>query len=153
MEVVSLRPPVLPPRPFPAKSRHRKIGTDEHHKRRSFVRVFARKNDASNRNYDGRLVDENMIVLRMRIQEMKMAEENYEPPSGWMEWEKRYYANYNTDICEAVGFLQTQLTNMRPSLALGLVALVTLSVPISTAVAMSHLFEITKWILSGTHLV
>ncbi|GAB4840365.1 hypothetical protein Ancab_021131 [Ancistrocladus abbreviatus] len=40
--------------------------------------------------YNGRLVDENMIVLRMRIQEMKMMENNYEAPSDWMPWEKQF---------------------------------------------------------------
>ncbi|KAL6982114.1 hypothetical protein U1Q18_023730 [Sarracenia purpurea var. burkii] len=32
-------------------------------------------------------VDENLIVLRKRIHEMKMKERNYEPPSHWMEWD------------------------------------------------------------------
>ncbi|RDX90951.1 hypothetical protein CR513_27132, partial [Mucuna pruriens] len=43
----------------------------------------------------GRLVDENMIVLRLRIKEMKMLEANEEVPSHWMEWEKQYCADYD----------------------------------------------------------
>lgn len=35
-------------------------------------------------------VGENMIVLRKRIYVLKMAEEKYEEPSGWMEWERRW---------------------------------------------------------------
>ncbi|KAG7591732.1 hypothetical protein ISN45_Aa01g007250 [Arabidopsis thaliana x Arabidopsis arenosa] len=44
----------------------------------------------------GRTVDENMVVLRKRIHEMKMVERNYEPPSHWMQWEKRLYCNYES---------------------------------------------------------
>ncbi|KAK2652377.1 hypothetical protein Ddye_012233 [Dipteronia dyeriana] len=85
------------------------------------------------RNYGGdyreRIVNENMIVLRMRIRENKMLETRNEPPSNWMEWEKKYYANngYDEDVCEALGFLQNYLMNMRPSLALGSIALVALN--------------------------
>ncbi|KAK2652379.1 hypothetical protein Ddye_012235 [Dipteronia dyeriana] len=73
-------------------------------------------------HYGGRLVDENMIVLRMRIGEIKMLEKRNEPPSNSMEWEKKYYANngHDEDVLEAVGFLQNNLMNMRPDLALGL---------------------------------
>ncbi|KAJ4961141.1 hypothetical protein NE237_021051 [Protea cynaroides] len=55
------------------------------------------------------MVDENMIVLRKRIHEMKKMEKNQEPPEDWMEWEKKYYRHYNSDVYEAVGLLQTQL--------------------------------------------
>lgn len=98
-------------------------------------------------NHDGKLVDEDMIVLRMRIHDIKMTSDQNEPPSNWMEWEKRYYANYNSDICEAVGLLQTQLMNTRPSLALGMLALITLSVPFSAAALMSPFLDIFKGML------
>ncbi|KAK1374629.1 Mediator of RNA polymerase II transcription [Heracleum sosnowskyi] len=101
-------------------------------------------------NYSGhRMVDENLIVLRKRIHEMKMIERNYEPPAEWMDWEKRYYASYDAYICEAMGFLQSQLMNTRPSLAIGIVALVALSVPTSTALLMSHFFDIVN---AGIHM-
>ncbi|XP_010256002.1 PREDICTED: uncharacterized protein LOC104596483 [Nelumbo nucifera] len=153
METITLRSPLLPPPPRPdsIKPRHRKSANYDHQNKKS-VRVFAGKRDAYNRDYNGRLVDENMIVLRKRIHETKMIERNYEPPSDWMEWEKRYYVKYDSDICEAMRLLQTQLMNTRPSLALGMMAMVTLSVPLSTAVTLSHLFEITKCFLSGLHL-
>ncbi|CAK9152343.1 unnamed protein product [Ilex paraguariensis] len=100
------------------------------------------------RYYDGRLVDKNIIVLRMRIKEMKMMETSHEPPSDWMEWEKKYYEHYYEDVCEAVGLLQSYLMNTRPSLALGMAALVALSVLISTFVVMLNVIEIAKGVFS-----
>ncbi|XP_050374257.1 uncharacterized protein LOC126791812 [Argentina anserina] len=106
-------------------------------------------------NHDGKLVDEDMIVLRMRIREIEMTEtsDRNGPPSHWMDWEKRYHANYGSDVYEAVGLLQSQLMNTRPCLALGMLALVTLSVPVSTAALMSPLLNTIKGILAnGFHL-
>ncbi|KAF7827703.1 putative Mediator of RNA polymerase II transcription subunit 18 [Senna tora] len=90
----------------------------------------------------GRLVDENMIVLRKRIHEMKMMEKNYEPPSDWMEWEKRYYTSYDSIICDVMGVLQRNLMNTRPSLALGMMALIAMSVPTSSAFLLYHLLDL-----------
>ncbi|KAF1879272.1 hypothetical protein Lal_00047946 [Lupinus albus] len=106
----------------------------------------------ADQNFGGRLVDESMIVLRKRIHEMNMIERNYEAPSDWMDWEKRYYTSYDSIICESMGFLQTQLMNTRPSLALGVMALVALSVPTSTALVLFHLVDFTKVALAGIHL-
>lgn len=111
------------------------------------------RRDAHDRNCRGglqhRMVDENMIVLRKRIHEMKMIERNYEPPENWMEWEKKYYTSYDSYICEAVGVLQAQLMNTRPSVVLGTMALIALSVPTSTALLCFHLMEITNGVLAG----
>jgi len=104
---------------------------------------------SADQNFSGRLVDEGMITLRKRIHEMNMIERNYEPPSDWMEWEKRYYTKYDSIICEAVGVLQTQLMNTRPGLALGAMALVAISVPTSSAVVLFHLVELAKAVLAG----
>lgn len=98
------------------------------------------------------LVDENLIVLRQRIHEMKMVERNYEPPEEWMEWEKRYYASYDSYICEAMGLLQAQLMNTRPSLALGIMALIAVSVPTSTAMVVSRLVDVITSVLAAIHL-
>ncbi|TXG57242.1 hypothetical protein EZV62_018555 [Acer yangbiense] len=100
-------------------------------KRVSKAKVFATRD----RDYQGRVVDESMIVLRKRLHEMKMVERNYEPPTEWMEWEKRYYTSYDSIICEVMGVSQSCLMNTRPSLALGMLALVLLSVPTSTAMS------------------
>ncbi|KAK6922226.1 hypothetical protein RJ641_012733 [Dillenia turbinata] len=118
---------------------------------RKMVKVLASRRDPYGREYDGQKVDENMIVLRKRIHEMKIAENDYVAPSHWMDWEKKYYyGNYDSDICEAVGMLQSKLMNTRPSLALGLVALVALSVPTSTVLLGFHLMKmINTMILAG----
>lgn len=100
-------------------------------------------------NYSSRLVDENMIVLRKKIHEMKMVERNYEPPAEWMDWEKRYYTSYDSFICQVMGLLQSQLMNTRPSLALAFMALIVFSVPASTFMVLSHLMEITKGALTS----
>ncbi|KAK9091724.1 hypothetical protein Sjap_024901 [Stephania japonica] len=110
------------------------------------VRVLAKAYDW---DYGGRLVDESMIVLRKRIREMKMVERNYKPPKDWMEWEKQCYTSYDSNVCYAMGLLQTQLMNMRPSLALGMAALVALSVPTSTFFILFHLIGVTNGIFSG----
>ncbi|WP_248793031.1 hypothetical protein, partial [Escherichia coli] len=77
-----------------------------------------------------------------------MEEANYEAPSNWMEWEKKYYANYDSDVCEAVGLLQTQLMNTRPSFVIGTAVLLVLIVTTSTAMVSVQFIEIAKWILS-----
>lgn len=120
--------------------------------RRRKTSILASRRGAADRNFGGRMVDENMIVLRKRIQEMKMMEKNYEPPSDWMEWEKRYYTSYDSIICEAMGVLQRKLMNSRPSFALGIIALIAMSVPTSSAFLLFHLVEMSKQILSGVAL-
>uniref|UniRef100_A0A7N0VAY5 Uncharacterized protein n=1 Tax=Kalanchoe fedtschenkoi TaxID=63787 RepID=A0A7N0VAY5_KALFE len=79
----------------------------------------------------GRMVDENLIVLRKRIHETKMIEKNYEPPAEWMEWEKKLYTSYDSMVCEAVGMLQARLMESRPSRVLAMALLISLSVPAS----------------------
>ncbi|KAE8687371.1 xylosyltransferase 1-like [Hibiscus syriacus] len=118
----------------------------------------ARRSDSDDPNsYCGgrrrRPVDENMIVLRKRIHEMKMIERNYEPPADWMEWEKRYYTIYDSIICDVLGVLQSMLMNTRPSFALGMVALMVLSLPTSAAFVVLHAVYVTKRIVeTGIHL-
>ncbi|KAK9271657.1 hypothetical protein L1049_002020 [Liquidambar formosana] len=106
------------------------------------------RRETNGRDYWGKQVDESMIVLRMRIWEMKMLNTSHAPPSNWMEWEKRYYSRYGSDVCEAMGLLQSYLMKTRPSLALGMVALIVLSVPISTMVVMYNAIDIARVILS-----
>lgn len=109
-----------------------------------FVPIMASKRGSADQNFGGRLVDESMIVLRKRIHEMNLIERNYEAPSNWMEWEKRYYTNYDSIICEAMGILQTQLMNTRPSVAIASMALVAITVPTSSALLFLHLFDLVK---------
>ncbi|KAK4430286.1 hypothetical protein Salat_1329300 [Sesamum alatum] len=91
---------------------------------------------------DHKLVDENMIVLKMRIQEIKRKEEENQAtttPNSWMEWEKQWCKNYESDVYEVVGFLQVLLMNTRPSLVLGLLALLMFSTSTSLALALRSL--------------
>ncbi|KAG0491434.1 hypothetical protein HPP92_004835 [Vanilla planifolia] len=97
----------------------------------------------------GQKVDEDMIVLRLRIHEMRAIERNEEPPSHWMEWEKRCFSSYAADVCMAVGFLQTLLMSTRPSFAVALVLTFALSVTSSGFLLLCHLQGILGFILSG----
>ncbi|XP_022725978.1 uncharacterized protein LOC111282234 [Durio zibethinus] len=126
-----------------------------HHRNKAISRkiLAMRRSEAHDQNCSRRLVDENMIVLRKRIHELKMIQRNYEPPADWMEWEKRYYTSYDSIICDVLGVLQSQLMNTRPSLALGMLALIMLSVPTAAALTFFHLMEITKGVVAAIHLI
>ncbi|KAK6922234.1 hypothetical protein RJ641_012741 [Dillenia turbinata] len=143
MKAVSLSSPSLRP-----CSGHRKII------QRKNYRTLASRREAHEPNYDygGRLVDESMIVLRKILHEMKMVERNYEPSSHWMDWEKRYYTSYDSVICKVVGFLQSQLTNTRPTLASVFMALLTFSVPTTMAILFYQMLKLTKLITAAIHL-
>ncbi|KAJ8770288.1 hypothetical protein K2173_012758 [Erythroxylum novogranatense] len=109
--------------------------------------ISASRRDAYDpRDYNGKVIDENMIVLRKRIHEIKLAERSYdENPSEWMSWEKKYYSGkYSSDVCEAVGLLQSMLMNTRPSLALGMVALLALAIPTSAVITTFRLVEMSQ---------
>ncbi|XVF85323.1 hypothetical protein PTKIN_Ptkin17bG0108500 [Pterospermum kingtungense] len=133
----SLASSALPLTPFSGHSLRRK---------KANIKISASKKDAYSPNFDDNLVDESMVVLRKRIHEMRMLEMRYEPPQHWMEWEKQYKRsnNYDCDVCEAVGYLQAKLMETRPSLALGMGALLLLSVPTSMAVVLFHMMAMMK---------
>ncbi|KAJ3694394.1 hypothetical protein LUZ60_009874 [Juncus effusus] len=99
---------------------------------------------AYNRETNGRdlrltNIDESMLLLRKRIHDTKLAERNYEAPSDWSEWEKKYYIKYGLDVCELMGFLQAFFINTRPSLGLGLMGLLLISVPMSTVMVFNFM--------------
>ncbi|KAI3516680.1 hypothetical protein L1887_15629 [Cichorium endivia] len=106
--------------------------------------VFAAKGDVGHH-----MVDENMIVLRKRIHEMKIVEGKYEPPSEWMDWEKRNYVSYTAYISEVMTVLQSMLMNTRPSLALGMMVLIALSMPVSSYVVISNAMGIVNGVLKA----
>lgn len=145
MEVSKLSSPNLLFRPFSPAKQGRK---------RSYTVLAMNNGGSGGRDYGGRLVDEDMIVLRLRMREARALEVCNNPPSDWMEWEKDYFADYkyNADVCEAIGWLQNFLLNTRPSVALGMVALVASSVAISTGLVFSQAVEIAATILSACHL-
>ncbi|WMV16904.1 hypothetical protein MTR67_010289 [Solanum verrucosum] len=94
------------------------------------------------------MVDENMIVLRMRIKDMKLLEtEKSGPPSNWMGWEKKYFSHYNEDVCEAIGLLQMYLMETRPALALGMLALICFSLSLSSYFLVHQVIQMAKFIL------
>ncbi|KAK9742530.1 hypothetical protein RND81_03G179400 [Saponaria officinalis] len=131
------------------KVRHREIAplcNKKQQRRRIITSIVAcRRKDHQDDFGDGRRVDEDMIVLRLRIKEIEKADkgEEFEAPSNWMEWEKKYYMHFHEDVVyEVVGFLQLIFMDMRPSLALGVVTLVMLSVPLSIGVLMLHCLKL-----------
>ncbi|KAL4582466.1 hypothetical protein LXL04_007016 [Taraxacum kok-saghyz] len=118
--------------------------TNLHYRAESFV-VSAKRGSDGRKN----IVDENMIVLRMRIREVEMEEIGDLPQTSqnWMGWEKRYYEQYNEDICEAMKVLQMCLMNTRPSLVLGVLILLMLSVTLSSGVVIYTFVSLVKWFL------
>ena len=136
--------------PLPIKT-HR-INTGKRNKYSLIVGSLRRSDSYDYYCEGGRLVDESMIVLRKRIHEMKMIERNYEPPEEWTDWEKQYYTSYDDYVCKFVGFLQSSLMNTRPSLALGMIFLLAISVPASTVVVWLRLIEVANGALSSLHL-
>ncbi|RDX82319.1 hypothetical protein CR513_36907, partial [Mucuna pruriens] len=125
--------------------RPQKVVSDGNSGRRSFI--CASKRDSFGQHYDGKLVDENMILLRMRIREIEVVEMKGKGPSDWTEWEKKYFGNYGSDVCEAVGLLQRMLMNTRPCYAVGMVALVTLTTSMSMLQLVFHLVQLAKGIM------
>ncbi|MQL89955.1 hypothetical protein Taro_022538 [Colocasia esculenta] len=92
------------------------------------------------RDFGGELVDENMAVLRKRIHDVRMTEKgDGGPPAHWMEWEKRHHGCYTAVACNAVAMLQGLLLNTRPSVALGVAALLAMSVPTSAIMVVLNL--------------
>ncbi|KAL2457532.1 uncharacterized protein Fot_56196 [Forsythia ovata] len=72
------------------------IGTKESKSKSNGKVLACRESGSYHSDYRaGRLVDENMIVLRKRIRERKKMERSYEAPADWMQWEKQYYAYYD----------------------------------------------------------
>ncbi|GMI70857.1 hypothetical protein HRI_000755000 [Hibiscus trionum] len=129
---------LLPPRPFAGNPLYRRTVN---------IRAMASKrSDPYSHDFDGKLVDESMIVLRKRIQEMKMVEESYEPPRNWMEWEKQYKREkYDVDVCDAMGSLQSKLMETRPGVALGMGLLLLFSLPTSMAALLFHVMPNLTW--------
>ncbi|KAI3816556.1 hypothetical protein L1987_16258 [Smallanthus sonchifolius] len=123
MQTCSFFHPLTPPgAPFCGKLQQPNRAFVNDHNRPA---TMAFKKDGS-----GKMVDENMITLRERIRKMKAEMETNDGadqrlPDDWMQWEKTYIYSgcYHSDVYEVVAFLQRFLMDIRPSVALGLVAL------------------------------
>lgn len=106
--------------------------------------------------------DENMIVLRMRIKKMKVIEgkkmkviegdDDDVAAAEWKEWERRVFTHYHEGVCESVEMLQSYLMNTRPSVALGVLALIAISLPFSSSVVLANALNLAKALLAGSHV-
>ncbi|KAL8472676.1 hypothetical protein ACS0TY_029120 [Phlomoides rotata] len=112
-----------------------------------------------NAHQDGSEVDENMIVLRMRIKKIKVLEsgggggEGAAPPSSdWSEWEKKVFTHYHEGVFDYMEMLQGCLMNTRPSVALGMMTLIAMSLPLSSSVVMMNVLKLAKGLLAGCHV-
>ncbi|KAM0015135.1 hypothetical protein Hdeb2414_s0033g00722521 [Helianthus debilis subsp. tardiflorus] len=115
MQTSSIIHPLTPPGiPFSGRLRQPK----------SQVTTALKKDGSS-----GKMVDDNMIVLRERIRKMKIddGDNKVRLPDNWMQWEKKTYTysgGYHSHVYEAIAVLQRFLMETRPSVALGLVVIV-----------------------------
>lgn len=141
---------ISPLRFHPLVFPQRRISLTQIKKQKKMMSVSAAASSSGKDHYygGGRLVDENMIVLRKRIHEMKMVERNYEPPSHWMDWEKRFYSSYDSVICDSVGLLQSFLMNSRPTVAITTLLLLLISVPVSSTAIAFRLLDLFHWLLA-----
>ncbi|XP_047165377.1 uncharacterized protein LOC124834671 [Vigna umbellata] len=142
MQATSLRSHVFLSKPL---SREHKVFSNVTTPRRSLI--CASKSDSFGHHYEGKMVDDNMILLRMRIREIETLETKGKDSSDWNEWEKKYFQNYDSDVCEAVGVLQRVLMNTRPSFALATFALLMLTTSMSMLQLAFHLVGYAKGIL------
>ncbi|KAI9088622.1 hypothetical protein K1719_029736 [Acacia pycnantha] len=114
---------------------HKLFTTTRHVKITRRKRRWSVSASSNKDSYDGKLVDENMIVLRLRIREIQMEKTKMMNGGGnWrmMEWERRYWQqNYASDVCQAVGMLQNLLMETRPCLAFSILLLVFFSTSLS----------------------
>jgi len=76
-----------------------------------------------------------------------MVEMKGKASSDWSEWEKKYFQNYGSDLCEAVELLQRLLINTRPSFALATFALLMLTISMPIFQLLFHFLAFAKGIL------
>lgn len=108
-----------------------------------------------------------MIVLKMRIKKLKVVESvggggggdggqesSAAPvaPAEWKEWEKRVFTHYHEGVCDTVEMVQSYLMNTRPSVAVGVAALIAMSVPLSTSVVFANALKVARALLAGCHV-
>ncbi|KAI3462583.1 hypothetical protein Pfo_019246 [Paulownia fortunei] len=107
---------------------------------------------------EGESVNENPIVLRLRIKKLKVLEANKNqdqarlPSSDWNEWERKLFTHYHEDVFEAMELLQSYFMKTRPSVALGVLALVAMSVPLSQSDFLGNALKVAKGLLAGCHV-
>ncbi|KAI4339461.1 hypothetical protein MLD38_024404 [Melastoma candidum] len=120
---------------------------------KSFPLVRARR-DLGDGDYAGRIVDDNMIVLRTRIRDLKISEEarcERAPFSGsqWTEWEEDYHElSCQKEGRGVIGFLHTWMMHQGPGSLMILVAILSLCTGITATWLVSAAMELARG-LSG----
>ncbi|KAL6848273.1 hypothetical protein ACP4OV_022401 [Aristida adscensionis] len=97
--------------------------------------------------------EDDMVVLRRRIHEVRAAECYRRPPAGWAAWEKEWYehGSYDASVRELVGALHAFLLRRRPAVAVGLLAAAALGVPASALLLAGHLLDAARGLASSLH--
>lgn len=85
------------------------------------------------------MVDDNMMILRKRIQSLRAQEKFSDMPAEWMEWERNAYASYRADICLLLSTIQSQLLTMRPGIALSIVSISLAIFPVASLLFLTAL--------------
>ncbi|KAH9534960.1 hypothetical protein CY35_17G029500 [Sphagnum magellanicum] len=85
------------------------------------------------------MVDDNMMILRKRIQSLRAQEKFYDMPAEWMEWERNAYASYRADIGLLLSTIQSQLLTMRPGIALSIVTISLAIFPVASLLFLTAL--------------
>lgn len=83
------------------------------------------------------VVDSNMMVLRKRIQHIRIQESIYDTPADWSEWERNAYSSYRADVCLLLSTMQSQLLTMRPGMALSIVSILMAVLPVMSILFVS----------------
>ena len=83
------------------------------------------------------MVDSNMMVLRKRIQSIRLQEGCYDTPAHWAEWERNAYPGYRADICLLLSIMQSQLITMRPATVVSIVSVVMAVLPVMSILFLS----------------
>lgn len=81
--------------------------------------------------------DSNMMVLRKRIQNIRIQESCFDTPAEWFEWERSVYPGYRADICFLLSTMQSQLLNIRPGTALSIVSVLMAVLPVMSILFLS----------------
>lgn len=103
----------------------------------------------------GESVDDDMIVLRMRIKKLKALEAaaSSESQDSSLVARTKSITNYKEDFCEGAESLQSHLMNARPrALALGMLALLVMSGPLSESGVLGDVWKVARRLLAGCHV-
>lgn len=83
------------------------------------------------------MVDSNMMVLRKRIQSIRVQESCFDSPADWAEWERSAYPSYRADICFMLSTMQSRLLTLRPGTVLSIVSVLMAIVPVMSILFLS----------------